>query len=66
MTEKRKRGFALWDRKKHLETSSKGGKGAPPELRPFAMDPDLAERAGREGGYAKAANNKPKGKAKKK
>ena len=48
--EKRPRGFAAMDKMRHREIAQRGGRNVPPERRSFAVDRDLAMRAGQRGG----------------
>ena len=49
-SDKRPRGFAAMDKERHREIAQRGGRNVPPERRSFAVDRDLAMRAGQRGG----------------
>jgi general stress protein YciG len=49
-TGKQKRGFALWDKDRLKETSSRGGASVAKEKRSFSQSRELAKKAGQRGG----------------
>ena len=54
--QKRPRGFAAMDKERRREIAQRGGRNVPPERRSFAIDRDLAMRAGQRGGSVSSSN----------
>ena len=57
-SEKRPRGFAAMDKARHREIAQRGGKNVPPERRSFAVDRELAMRAGQRGGSVSSSQRR--------
>ena len=56
---KKRRGFAAMDPERRREIARRGGQNVPAERRSFAIDRDLAMRAGQRGGSV-SSNNRSK------
>ncbi len=54
---KKRRGFAAMDPERRREIAQRGGRNVPPERRSFAVDRELAMRAGARGGSVSSSKN---------
>lgn len=53
---KKRRGFAAMDPERRREIAQRGGRNVPPGRRSFAVDRELAMRAGQRGGSVSSSN----------